>query len=123
MNTIIAILTISNSIILFWFFIGTNFDITRCETPRGKLFGFQFWYGNKTFLYLPFRNGERLETLEDIEEMMTGSQVNTKYTLGAILSWLHTEEEINQFEKDYSVVDPAYVQKICTGKREQLSII
>lgn len=63
-------------------------------------------------LYFPIRNHEQSQLKEDIIKLMKLNNPNKIQTLSEMFSWLRTKEEVEQFQKEYSIVDPEYVQKL-----------
>ena len=66
-------------------------------------------------IYIPLKNKKKVELKEDIERLLNKNNPNVKYTLNAKFSWLKTWEEVKQFQKDYSVVDKEFVDKLVAG--------
>lgn len=62
---------------------------------------------------IPIRNHTKTELAEEIEWLMTDDGKNQK--LRAKFSWLKTDERVEQFKKDYYVVNPVFVQQLVGG--------
>ncbi len=46
--------------------------------------------------------------------MMAGSRQNMVQRLNATFSWLRTQQQVDQFRKDYSLVDKELVESIAS---------
>jgi len=66
-------------------------------------------------IYIPIKNKKKIELKEDIEHLLNKNNPNVKYTLNAKFSWLKTWEEVEQFQKDYSVVNKELVDELVAG--------
>ncbi len=62
-------------------------------------------------LYIPIKNKKRVEFKEDIARLMKDN-TNKHYTLRARFSWLKTQKEVKDFQKNYSVVDKDFVDQL-----------
>ena len=110
------LLTIINSLAIIWIIFHKDFCVRKNESIGVHTFlGLNFYYKHKGFLYIPFRNKRKVETREDIESMLKGSDQSRRQTLNAKFSWLKTIDEVNQFVKDYGSVDKEFVHKLVTG--------
>jgi hypothetical protein len=70
------------------------------------------YYSAKGIFYIRLRNAERLETQEDVRSLINKSPHNRTQSLHAMFSWLKTNEEVEQFQKDYSIVDEVLVTQL-----------
>lgn len=62
---------------------------------------------------IPIKNHAKTELAEEIEWMIPN--LGKRQRLGAKFSWLKTDKEVEQFKKDYYVVDPEFVQQLVGG--------
>lgn len=124
--TFLIILTILNTLAIIYLILAVKsiyyIDISKEQTfSAHTLLGYQVTLWKKTSeysasgiysIYIPIRNRRKIELREEILRLMNPKNPNTRYTLNAMFSWLKTWEEVRQFEKDYSVVDSAFVQHL-----------
>lgn len=62
---------------------------------------------------IPIRNEPKTRLKEEIETMISEvPESNKRQRLGAKFSWLKTLDEVNQFERNYTIVDRIYVEKL-----------
>ncbi len=126
---IMDILTIINTVFIVYLLVTKNnryyFTFNKRYTS-GKTFltgvDLILWKRSKEYssyvaegvfiIRVPIRNHEKSQLKEDIIELMKPNNPNKIQSLSAMFSWLKTKEEVEQFQKDYSVVDPEYVQKL-----------
>ena len=67
-------------------------------------------------LKIPFKNKRKTETQEEVNRMIAKSSQQQKLqTLSARFSWLKTEKEVKQFEKDYICVDQKIVENLVSN--------
>lgn len=79
------------------------------------LLGYEIWI-NSHYFRIPFRNSEKVKLREEIQYMISCcDEQQRRQKLNAMFSWLKTWEKVRQFEKDYSVVDRKYVEKLVNG--------
>lgn len=125
MQTIILIITILNTLailyIIFRSYVSVYVDLRKDTTfSNNTLVGYRLTLWKKTnygstgiySLYIPIKNKRKVELSEEIERLLKPNNPNRRYTLGATFSWLKTIEQVLQFQKDYSVVDEAYVNEL-----------
>ena len=74
--------------------------------------GVAFIYKRKRFLYLPIRNKRKAILKEDVERLLKEKSCHRRQSLRAKFSWLETIEDVEQFKKDFSLVDEFFVQKL-----------
>jgi hypothetical protein len=74
-------------------------------------------------IYIPIRNAKKIKLEEEIERMMQYSYQNKYQSLNAMFSWLKTEKQVEQFEKDYSVIDRKIVEKLVSDWRSKQNVI
>jgi len=121
-------LTILNTIIILYFIFEVKMkffiEIFKDTTfLNNTLVGYNIKLCKKTdygamniySLNIHFRNKKKLETKEQIWRLINDKVQNRIYTLNSIFSWLKTIEEVNQFKKDYSIVDEEEVKKLVDG--------
>lgn len=129
-------LTILNTLLIIYLILQHKLKyyigISKKETFWKKtLLGYQITLWKKTSewrvtnavcsIYIPIRNRHKTELREDIERLM-GLENSTKInTLIAKFSWLKTWDDVGQFEKDYSIVDPDYVKKLVSNFTPKLN--
>lgn len=73
--------------------------------------------------YIPIRNAKKIKLEEEIERIMQYSYQNKYQSLNAMFSWLKTEKQVEQFEKNYSVIDRKIVEKLVSDWRSKQSIV
>lgn len=62
--------------------------------------------------HIPIRNGDKIETRDKVMKLIHGSAQNRLQQLTAIFSWLKTDEEVQEFKKNYSIVDEKLVDRL-----------
>ena len=72
-------------------------------------------------LYIPLRDYKKLGVKEDIAKLTKEGNTNVRYTLHAKFSWLKTLDEVNQFEKNYKVVDEKIVSDLVKGFKRKFN--
>lgn len=111
----VTLLTIINTLLIIFILVKIkiiDIDIRRDETFwKDTLIGYDIWV-NRFYIRIPIRNKRKVELKEEIEKLMEGDSYTKTQTLYAKFSWLKTEEEVKQFEKDYNIVDPEMVSKL-----------
>ncbi len=113
-------LTIFNTIaiIVIFFLLGIHkkFSIEVKTTFFDKTkVGIQFYFNNRGFMYIPLRNRRKIELHEEVCRLIAGSEQNRIYTLNAKFSWVKTDRELYEFEKDYSTVDRKIVEMLVSN--------
>lgn len=63
-------------------------------------------------LVIPIKNKKKVEKQEDIERMTKYSYQKKQQTLSAKFSWLKTWDEVEEFKKDYTIVDKNIVESL-----------
>ena len=114
-------LTIINTFAILFIFVHLGiikFSIRKDTTTYGnKLTGYDCWIMSKYFR-IPVRNNKKTALHEEVCRLIgLESQHSKRQILSAKLSWLKTIEEVNQFEKDYSVVDEKLVSDLVSKYR------
>lgn len=67
-------------------------------------------------LKIPLKNKQKTETQEEVNRMIAKSSPQQKLQmLNAKFSWLKTEKEVKQFEKDYMCVDQKIVENLVSN--------
>ena len=61
---------------------------------------------------IPIKNKKKVEKQEDIERMIKYSYQNKLQTLSVKFSWLKTWDEVEEFQKDYTIVDKNIVESL-----------
>lgn len=112
-NIIVIVLTIGNTLTLFYILMHNHFSVHK-NTSFGKntLMGYRFYYKGKGFFYIPIKNQRKTELREDVQHMINCDTQSKTQKLHAIFSWLKTVEEVEQFKKDYEVVDRRLVHTL-----------
>lgn len=70
-------------------------------------------------LYIPLKNAKKVELQEEILRMINYSDQNRLQTLSAKFSWLKTLKAVEQFEKDYLVVDRKIVERLVSEFKQK----
>ncbi len=110
------LLTIINSFAIIWIIFHKDFCVRKNQSFGVHTFlGLWFYYKHKGFLYIPFRNKHKVEMRENIEKMLKYDEQTRRQQLGAMFSWLKTNDEVNQFVLEYRKVDKEYVDKLVTN--------
>jgi len=117
-------LTILNTLLITYIFLDKSKYYFRWHNKRssgGKYLGFSFslWRRStkhssslyKTIFKLNIRDYKHVEMQEDAERLKS-DKVNQSYSLRAIFSWYKTQEEVDQFKKYYSEVNPELVNQL-----------
>jgi len=105
-------LTIINTIAIIYILTHKQFSSHKSTSFGGTLVGYGFYYKGKRFLYIPIRNKRKTEVNEDVHRMINGSEQSKRQILFAKFSWLKTITEVEQFRKDYGVVDRKLVNSM-----------
>ena len=121
----ILVLTILNSIAIAYlyykrgkFYINWRKDITLFNNT---LVGYHLtlWKRTSNFfasgvytLTFPIKNKKKIEKEEEINRIISYSKQNQLQTLSAMFSRLRTQKEVDQFKKDYIVVDKEIVENL-----------
>ena len=106
-------LTIINTCILIYILTRKHFRLYRWTSAhKGVLIGFSIQFKGKRVIYIPIRNERKTNLKENINRMIADSEQSRKQTLNAFFSWITTIEDAEQFKKDYSIVDRAFVQEL-----------
>lgn len=127
----ILILSITNSLAIFYILLVKEskyyIDIRKNETFHfNTLLGYYItlWKSTSEYsasgiytIYLPIRNRKKIEFEEEIQRMMQYSDSNKLQSLSTKFSWLKTEKEVEEFEKNYSVVDRKMVERLVSKWR------
>lgn len=115
-NTIVNILLIG-----WWVYRNNRIHISPNRTSGDTLLGFNVMWNSypvrkgicaSGLFYVPIRNVEKTETREEVLRLVGTNQQNRAQSLHAKFSWLKTVEEVQQFEKDYSIVDERLVSNL-----------
>ena len=106
------ILTIFNTIAIIYMLTHKQFSYDKNSTHKKTLLGYSFYYKNERFVYLPIRNTRKTELNEEIHNMINGNEQSKRQKLYAKFSWLKTIPEVEQFKKDYEIVDSELVNKL-----------
>jgi hypothetical protein len=78
---------------------------------------------SKNLIYIKIRNRKKTETREEVSRMIKNySQQNKLQSLSAKFSWLKTLDEVNQFQKDYSIVDKKIVSDLVANFKASKNI-
>lgn len=121
----LLILTITNTLAIIYLFTNTNrleFKIEKTRTFYKRTtiaYHLRIYKESKNHSYMscifnfkiPIRNGKKTELKEEVEHMIKNPHNNLQ-KLSAMFSWLKTWEEVEQFEKDYKVVNEKIVQNL-----------
>ena len=127
----ILILSITNSLAIFYILLVKEskyyIGIRKNETFHfNTLLGYYItlWKSTSEYfdrgiytIYLPIRNRKKIEFEEEIQRMMQYSDSNKLQSLSTKFSWLKTEKEVEEFEKNYSVVDRKMVERLVSKWR------
>ena len=112
----IEILTIINTCILIYILSRKHFRVHRwASSHKDVLTGFSVQFKGKRVIYIPIRNHRKTELKENINRMIADNEQSRRQTLNAFFSWITTPEDAEQFKKDYSIVDRAFVQELVNG--------
>lgn len=108
-------LTILNTILIFILLFKTNLIRVKVERDttffKKTLIGYHLWIQGYYFR-VPVRNKRKTELKEDIERMMSLNKSGKLQNLSAMFSWLKTQEEVEQFKKNYSIVDEEIIDQL-----------
>ena len=107
-------LTILNTIAIIYILTHKNFSVSKNNIFGGTLVGYGFYYKGKRYLYLPLKNQRQAEVKYDVDRLINANQQQKRQTLGAMFSWLKTITEVEQFEKDYAIIDRKIVNELVT---------
>jgi len=121
-------LTILNTLLILIILFTQNRFYLRFYKKRliftNTLIGFEIYLSNKFktlfYLYIPIRNGEKLELKEEIDRMMKYSDQVKLQKLTAIFSWIKTLDDVKKFEKKYSIVDKDIVNNLVSNFKDKL---
>jgi len=111
------VITIINTLAIIYIFVHKLFTVSKCTTYKNTLLGYEFYFKGNRFIYLPIRNADKTELNEELHDLITASQQAKKQQLYAKFSWLKTVAEVEQFKKDYEVVDRKLVNDLETEFR------
>lgn len=129
-------LTILNTLLIIYLILQHKLKyyigISKKETFwKNTLLGYQITLWKKTSewratnpvysIYIPIRNKHKIELREDIERLMDLENPTKIHYLSSMFSWLKTWDDVKQFEKDYSIVDPDYVKKLVSDFKPKLN--
>lgn len=129
----LTILTILNTLLIIYLILSKNtkiyFSFGKNKTIfENTLIGYEIilWkrlsnYSSTGILVLriPIKNKRKTELKEEIERLLKGNKQNIIQTLHAKFSWLKTWEEVDQFKKDYLIVDKELVEKLILNFKEK----
>ena len=91
-----------------WYYgIITGFDITLWRVGEYSSTGI-------VTILIPIRNKRKADIQDEISFINKNPQ-NKLQILSAKFSWLKTEKQVKQFQKDYSIVDEHIVKKLVDG--------
>lgn len=112
-------ITILNTIAILVIFFKLEFikiTIRKDKTFYERtLLGYDVWV-QKFHFRIPIRHKHKTEVREEVRKMISEeNQQNRIQKLSAMFSWLRTWEQVYQFEKDYSVVDRKFVEKLISN--------
>lgn len=71
-------------------------------------------------IYIPVKNKNKIELKEEIDSLLKGSYQNRRYTLNAKFSWLKTLKEVEQFKKDYFIVDSEIINNLVNNFKNNM---
>lgn len=113
-NTLTSIL-----VIVYFIYRHNRFSLCwRRTTYEKKLLGVNIMWKDtssktswsaKGLLYIPLRFNQRLEVREEALQLISTNPQNRTQSLHAKFSWLKTIKEVEQFQKDFSIVDERLV--------------
>jgi hypothetical protein len=116
-NTVVSIL-----LIIYVLHVNNRFYLKwRRTTYNKKLLGVNIMWKDtssktswsaKGIFYIPLRFNQRLEIREEALRLIASSPQNKIQTLNAKFSWLKTPQEVEQFKKDFSIVDKGLVEQL-----------
>lgn len=127
---IISIITAINTLCVIYLILSKNsklyFELRKEESfLENTLLGYRLTLYKKLSeysasgiysIYFKIRDKNKVETREEVLRMIAKySDQQKRQTLSAKFSWLKTNEEVKQFEKDYSVVDRKLVADLVSG--------
>ena len=105
-------LTIINTISIIYILNHRNFSISENKTFGNILVGYKFYYKNKQYFYFPIKNQRKEEIKHDVDRLINSDQQKKRQALGAMFSWLKTISDVEQFEKDYAIIDREIVDRL-----------
>ena len=112
----IEILTIINSCVLIYILTRKHFRLYRwTSSHKGVLVGFSVQFKGKRIIYIPIRNERKTNLKENVDRMLSYNKRSRRQTLNAFFSMITTIEDAEQFKKDYSIVDMAFVHELVNG--------
>lgn len=127
---IISIITAINTLCVIYLILSKNsklyFELRKEESfLENTLLGYRLTLYKKLSeysasgiysIYFKIKDKNKVETREEVLRMIAKySDQQKRQTLSAKFSWLKTNEEVKQFEKDYSVVDRKLVADLVSG--------
>jgi len=125
MEGLIYFNSVVNIFLLGWWFYKNNrlyFSPTR-SSYGNIILGINMMWRNqsvysgrgcsaKGLFYIPIRNSKKIETNEKVRDLINKSYQGRRQVLHATFSWLKTTEEVEQFQKDYLIVDEKLVTQL-----------
>lgn len=121
MGTLTIINFVTNSAIILFlvykYFIQYKFSLhIHKNSYYNKVMWITLMYGQKNYkegiFTINLRNYRKWEVKESLEKLKDPRNTNVRYTLNAELSWMKTEKDIKTFRKNYSEVNPEFVEQI-----------
>lgn len=123
MEKLVYFNTLINILLIGWWVYRNNrlFLSTNRSSRNNVLLGFTVMWNSypvrkgvcaSGLFYIPLRNADKVETRENVLHLISTNPQNRRQTLHAKFSWLKTIEEVQQFKKDYSIVDENLVNKL-----------
>ncbi len=118
------ILTILNSLAIIYLIAKANgiyLTVEKEQTSNGTTTGYRGYvmkkteYGSRSIysVGIPIRNSNKTELSEEISKLMSMNHLgNRDYTLRAKFSWLRTRKEVEDFERNYKVVNEELVKEL-----------
>lgn len=114
------ILTILNTFAIIYIFTHKLFSFSGNRVFGSELVGYCFYYKGNQFFYLPIKNERKTQIKYDVNRMIEGTEQSKRQILDAMFSWLKTKDEVEQFRKDYCVVDSVLVNKMVDDFKEKI---
>jgi hypothetical protein len=116
-NTAVSIL-----LIIYVLHVNNRFRLSWSRTTYNKkLLGVNIMWKNtssktswsaKGLLYIPLRFNQRLEVREEALRLIASSPQKRIQSLQTKFTWIKTPEEMEQFKKDFIVVDEKLVKQL-----------
>lgn len=112
-------LTILNTIaIIYLFGFHKKFSYHLDRTFHMKtMVGIYFYHNGKSFWYLALKNKKKVEVQEETLALIACGPGVRYQKLCAMFSWMKTDEQVRQFEKDYEKVDRKVVADLVSQYR------